>query len=58
MATLVYSLFSSQHISVLLNHSSDNLQVSIVLSLMVRQLTHNEILHVHLFILSGGRLRF
>lgn len=58
MATLVYSLFSSQHTSVLLNYSSDSLQVPIVLLLMFRQLTHYEILHVHLFILSGGRLRF
>lgn len=40
MATLVHSLFSFQHISVLLNHSSGNLQVSIVLLLMIRQLTH------------------
>lgn len=50
MATLVYSLFSSQHTSMLLNHSFDSLQVSIVLLLMVRQLTQDEILHVHLFI--------
>lgn len=53
-----FSLLSSQHTNVLLNHSFDSLQVPIVLLLMVRQLTQDEILQVHLFISSGGRLRF
>lgn len=54
----VFSLLSSQHTNVLLTHSFDSLQVPFVLLLMVRQLTQDEILQVHLFILSGGRLMF
>lgn len=38
-----FSLLSSQHTNVLLNHSFDSLQVPIILSLMVRQLTQDEI---------------
>jgi len=53
-----FSLLSSQHTNVLLNHSFDSLQVPVDLLLMVRQLSQDEILKVHLFILSGGRLRF
>lgn len=58
MAILVFLFIISQHTNVLLHHSFDSLQVPIVLLLMVRQLTQDEILQVHLFILSGGRLRF
>lgn len=53
-----FSLLSSQHINVLLNHSFDSLQVPTVLLFMVRQLTQDEILQVHFFILSGSKLRF